>query len=123
MSVVDIRHSSKRAFKETWGTEVFSVTFKKLRKSLALVNIIAQLLLLVSLSEFLAEEEEEEIGSDTNLSEIDDADLMIRLEAKYGKLTGDESSEDEDPDYQSWTSIVFLIIKLLYIHLIPFVSI
>lgn len=55
--------------------------------------------------------EEDEIESETNLSEIDDTELMVRLEAKYGKITGDMSSEDEDPDYQSWTSIILCLLK------------
>lgn len=53
------------------------------------------------------EDEEEEEEEDIN-SELDDTDLMKRLEAKYGKISGDVSSEDEDPDYQSWTSKIFL---------------
>lgn len=47
-------------------------------------------------------EEEEELESE-EISEIDDTDLMKRLEAKYGKISGENSDEDEDPD-GSWTS-------------------
>lgn len=49
------------------------------------------------------EEEEEELDSEEEVSEIDDTDLMKRLEAKYGKISGDNSEEDEGPD-ASWTS-------------------
>lgn len=37
------------------------------------------------------------------ISDIDDDDLMKRLEAKYGRISGQNSEEEEDPD-ASWTS-------------------
>lgn len=37
------------------------------------------------------------------ISDIDDDDLMKRLEAKYGKISGQNSEDEEDPD-ASWTS-------------------
>jgi aspartate beta-hydroxylase len=49
------------------------------------------------------EEDEEELGSEEEVSDIDDTDLMKRLEAKYGRISGENSEEDEDPD-ASWTS-------------------
>jgi hypothetical protein len=47
--------------------------------------------------ELASDEEEEDLGSD-----IDDTDLMKRLEAKYGKISGENSEDDDDPD--AWTS-------------------
>lgn len=47
-------------------------------------------------------DEEEELESDEG-SDIDDDDLMKRLEAKYGKISGENSEDEDDPD-ASWTS-------------------
>lgn len=54
--------------------------------------------------EIVDEEEvdyEDELDSE-DLSEVDDDDLMKRLEAKYGKISGENSEDDDDPD--AWTS-------------------
>lgn len=49
-------------------------------------------------------DDEEELGSDEEeVSDIDDTDLMKRLEAKYGKISGENSEDEDDPD-ASWTS-------------------
>jgi hypothetical protein len=40
--------------------------------------------------------------SDEDLSDIDDSELLKRLEAKYGKIS-DKSNEEENDD-GSWTS-------------------
>lgn len=53
------------------------------------------------------EEEEEEIDYSNELeseeiSDIDDTELMKRLEAKYGKISGENSEDEDDPD--AWTS-------------------
>jgi hypothetical protein len=48
-------------------------------------------------------EEEEEIEESEDISDIDDDDLMKRLEAKYGKISGENSEDEDDPD-GSWTS-------------------
>lgn len=57
------------------------------------------------LDEELVEEEEidyeDELDSE-DLSEVDDDDLMKRLEAKYGKISGENSEDEDDPD--AWTS-------------------
>lgn len=45
---------------------------------------------------------EDELDSE-DLSDIDDTDLMKRLEAKYGKISGENSEEEDEPD-ASWTS-------------------
>ncbi|XP_055838514.1 aspartyl/asparaginyl beta-hydroxylase isoform X3 [Episyrphus balteatus] len=59
--------------------------------------------------EMLEEEEEEEIGDDEedeeDLSDVDDSELMNRLEAKYGRLPAKEFESDEDVEDQSWTKI------------------
>lgn len=52
------------------------------------------------------EEEEEELGSEemSDIEDVDDSELLKRLEAKYGKISGENSDEvDEDPE-GSWTS-------------------
>ena len=46
-------------------------------------------------------DDEEELGSEEEVSDIDDTDLMKRLEDKYGKISG-ESDDEDDPD--AWTS-------------------
>lgn len=46
---------------------------------------------------------EDEMESEEDLSDIDDDDLMKRLEAKYGKISGENSDEEDEPD-ASWTS-------------------
>lgn len=54
--------------------------------------------------ELIDEEEidyEDEVDSE-DLSDIDDDDLMKRLEAKYGKISGENSEDDDDPE--AWTS-------------------
>jgi hypothetical protein len=52
----------------------------------------------------MLDEEEIEYEEDSeDLSEVDDDDLMKRLEAKYGKISGENSEDEEDPD-GSWTS-------------------
>jgi hypothetical protein len=58
--------------------------------------------------EFVGEEliDEDDINydeSDENLSDIDDSELLKRLEAKYGKIE-DEKAENEEHDDASWTS-------------------
>lgn len=55
-------------------------------------------------------DEEEEPFSDDELSDVDDSELMKRLEEKYGKLEVKKDSaaqqpEDEDEEEDSWTSI------------------
>lgn len=45
--------------------------------------------------------DDEELGSEEEVSDIDDTDLMKRLEDKYGKISG-ESEDEDDPD--AWTS-------------------
>lgn len=47
--------------------------------------------------------EDEEMESEEELSDIDDDDLMKRLEAKYGKISGENSEDEDDPD-GTWTS-------------------
>lgn len=48
-------------------------------------------------------DDEEELGSEEEeVSDIDDTDLMKRLEAKYGKISGENSEDEDDPD--AWTS-------------------
>lgn len=58
---------------------------------------------LVDEEEIEYEEEEEELEDSEELSDIDDDDLMKRLEAKYGKISGENSEDEDDPD-GSWTS-------------------
>lgn len=50
-------------------------------------------------------DDEEDLGSEEEeeVSDIDDTDLMKRLEAKYGKISGENSEDDDDPD-ADWTS-------------------
>ena len=54
-------------------------------------------------------DEEEEPFSDDDLSDVDDSELMKRLEEKYGKLEVKKDPvaqpEDEDEEEDSWTSI------------------
>lgn len=57
------------------------------------------------------EEEEEEIADEeeyeeeeAELSDVDDYDLMKRLEEKYGKIKEPTHHSDEDEDDPSWTS-------------------
>lgn len=69
-------------------------------------------------------EDEESLESEEDLSDIDDDDLMKRLEAKYGKISGENSEDDEDPE-ASWTSNYEMIITnnknlFLIYSLIPF---
>lgn len=69
-------------------------------------------------------EDEESLESEEDLSDIDDDDLMKRLEAKYGKISGESSEDDEDPA-ASWTSNYEMTITnnknlLLFFSLIPF---
>lgn len=57
--------------------------------------------------EMVDEEEidyEDEMDSEeiSDIDDVDDDDLMKRLEAKYGKISGENSEEDDDPD--AWTS-------------------
>lgn len=40
--------------------------------------------------------------SEEDLSDIDDTELLKRLEAKYGKIS--DKASDEDNDEASWTS-------------------
>lgn len=47
------------------------------------------------------DEEDDEEGQD--VSDVDDTELMNRLEAKYGKLPAKEFESDEDPDDPTWT--------------------
>lgn len=54
--------------------------------------------------------------SDEDLSDIDDSDLLNRLEAKYGKISNNDKSNEEENDDGSWTSKCF-------IHSIPFTSV
>ena len=51
--------------------------------------------------ESVEDEEEDEIEED--ISDIDDDDLMKRLEAKYGKIDDKNNKSDDDAD-ESWTS-------------------
>ncbi|XP_017476483.1 PREDICTED: uncharacterized protein LOC108366554 isoform X2 [Rhagoletis zephyria] len=55
------------------------------------------------------EEDEEDIDDDLlddeDISDIDDTELMNRLEAKYGRLPAKEYESDEDPDDPTWTQI------------------
>lgn len=53
--------------------------------------------------EYEGEEEEEEVESEVDLSDIDDDELLKRLEAKYGKLD-DKGDDDEDEGDEAWTS-------------------
>lgn len=67
--------------------------------------------------ELVSEEEEEELVSseghdyDSESSDVDDSDLLKRLDEKYGKLP--PPSDEDDPDYDvededidpTWTSI------------------
>ena len=50
-----------------------------------------------------------EQSDDEDLSDIDDSDLLNRLEAKYGKISSnnDKSNEEENDD-SSWTSKCFI---------------
>lgn len=51
------------------------------------------------------DDEDEEHGSEEELSDVDDTDLMKRLESKYGKLPdARDSDEDGGADDKSWTS-------------------
>lgn len=76
----------------------------------------------LSADDELVDDEEidyEEEESEEDLSDIDDDDLMKRLEAKYGKISGENSEDDEDPEawtsnYEKLTNFYFLLI------LIPF---
>lgn len=52
--------------------------------------------------EYEEDEELEDSEELSDLDDVDDTDLMKRLEAKYGKISGD-NSDDEDQD-GSWTS-------------------
>lgn len=55
--------------------------------------------------ELIDDDYEDEIESE-EISDVDDDDLMKRLEAKYGKISGENSEDEpdeEDPD-ASWTS-------------------
>ncbi|XP_032292335.1 aspartyl/asparaginyl beta-hydroxylase isoform X3 [Drosophila virilis] len=49
--------------------------------------------------ELISDEEEDEI------SDVDDAELMSRLEAKYGRLPAKEYESDPDSDDPTWTQI------------------
>lgn len=53
--------------------------------------------------DFIDEEESDESLDSEEMSDIDDSDLMKRLEAKYGKIS-DKSSEDGEELEDSWTS-------------------
>jgi hypothetical protein len=78
---------------------------------------------LVDEEEVEYEEEEEELEDSEELSDlddIDDTDLMKRLEAKYGKISGENSDDEEDPE-GSWTSN-YEIIKLTN-HILLFDSV
>lgn len=59
-------------------------------------------------AEYEEEEELEDSEELSDLDDIDDTDLMKRLEAKYGKISGENSDDEEDPD-GSWTSNYALI--------------
>ncbi|CAO1353719.1 unnamed protein product [Diamesa serratosioi] len=50
------------------------------------------------------EEEEEEDEIEEEISDIDDDDLMKRLEAKYGKIDDKNNNADDDAD-ESWTKL------------------
>lgn len=52
------------------------------------------------------EGEEEELGSEemSDIEDVDDAELLKRLEAKYGKISGENSDEADDDPEGSWTS-------------------
>jgi hypothetical protein len=72
-------------------------------------------------------DEEEELGSDEEEddlgSDIDDTDLMKRLEAKYGKISGENSEDDDDPE--AWTSNygdrqLTILFNTFHSSLIPF---
>lgn len=53
------------------------------------------------------DDEDVEPGSEEELSDVDDADLMKRLESKYGKLPDTNDSDDDGAaDDKSWTSNV-----------------
>ncbi|XP_049309751.1 serine-aspartate repeat-containing protein F isoform X2 [Bactrocera dorsalis] len=55
------------------------------------------------------DEDEEDIDDDLldddDISDVDDTELMNRLEAKYGRLPAKEYESDEDPDDPTWTQI------------------
>ncbi|XP_067630048.1 uncharacterized protein Asph isoform X2 [Eurosta solidaginis] len=55
------------------------------------------------------EEDDEDIDDDLldeeEISDVDDTELMNRLEAKYGRLPAKEYESDEDPDDPTWTQI------------------
>ncbi|XP_037940827.1 midasin isoform X2 [Teleopsis dalmanni] len=63
--------------------------------------------------ELSEEEEEDEVEIDEDIldeasdeiSDVDDTELMNRLEAKYGRLPTKEYESDEDPDDPTWTQI------------------
>jgi len=48
-------------------------------------------------------EDEEITDEEDEISDVDDADLMNRLEAKYGRLPVKEFDSDPDSDDPSWT--------------------
>lgn len=48
-------------------------------------------------------DDEELDDEEQEISDIDDTELMNRLEAKYGKLPAKEYESDEDPDDPTWT--------------------
>nr|XP_016930147.1 aspartyl/asparaginyl beta-hydroxylase isoform X3 [Drosophila suzukii] len=50
-------------------------------------------------------EDEEITDEEDEISDVDDADLMNRLEAKYGRLPVKEFESDPDSDDPSWTQI------------------
>ncbi|KAH8283668.1 hypothetical protein KR018_011585 [Drosophila ironensis] len=51
------------------------------------------------------EDDEEITDEEDEISDVDDADLMSRLDAKYGRLPVKECDSDPDSDDPSWTQI------------------
>ncbi|XP_075165244.1 aspartyl beta-hydroxylase isoform X1 [Haematobia irritans] len=53
--------------------------------------------------DLIDDDDEDDEEEDEEMSDIDDTELMNRLEAKYGKLPAKEYESDEDPEDPTWT--------------------
>lgn len=65
------------------------------------------------------DEEDIEYDDSEEISDVDDTDLLKRLEEKYGRIDSGDKSNEEENDDASWTSNWLLIIHVLC-HLCSF---